>query len=182
MRQISTSFRNEIEASSSSGLLLVFATITHASFTEDVRIVAEDQKGCSFYNGQIVNYRYGGDLFLGCPFAITLLSDDERPPRAQIVIPDPSRRLGLAVLALTDSPMITFEVLKLSDFSSAIDADNARNPVGTPVVEYSATELYLRNVRGDVLQVEAQLSTYDVIGEPWPYIRSVKSVLPGLFR
>lgn len=181
-RPLSTSFRNALQASSSSELVLIFATITHDDLLTPIRVVSEDENGCSFYGGEIVNYRYGGNLFRGCPFAFELPTDDDRLPRGRVTVADPTRTITMTLLGLSDSPRLKIELMKLSDFSDAIDSDNARNPSGTPIVEYTADYLFLRNVAGDAMAVEADVVTYDLIGEPWPLLRSTQDRLPGLFR
>jgi len=179
--RLSTAFRNEMEAQDSAEAALIFATITHPELLTPIRVVSESDKGYSIANGKVVNYRYGGELFYGCPFALELVTDDDRPPRAQVILPDVEQRVGLEVLPLIDSPRIKFEVLALSDFSDALDADNARNPIGTPTVEYAADHLYLANVSGDQMSVQAQLTGLDYSAEPWPKIRTTQDRLPGLY-
>lgn len=179
--RLSTAFRNETEAQDSAEAALVFATITHPELLTPIRVVSEGDKGYSIANGAIVNYRYGGELFLGCPFAIELVTDSDRPPQARVTVPDVEQRIGIEVLPLIDSPRIRLEILALSDFSDTLDADNARNPVGTPTVEYAADHLYLANVTGDQLAVQAELVGLDYSAEPWPKIRTTQDRLPGLY-
>lgn len=181
-REISTAFRNAIEASASGEVVLVFATITHADLPQPIRVVSEDFGGVSFNKGEPLNYKYEGNLFLGCPFLIELLTDDDQPPRGRVTVPDVDRTIGIEVMALIDSPRIKIEILKLSDFTDAIDIDNARNPVGTPVPEYVADLLYLKNVSGDAVAVQAELQSFDLVGEPWPLTRSTSDRLPALFE
>lgn len=182
MRAITTSFRNGLQASSSEELVLVFVTVTHTDLVTPVLIVSEDENGVSWQNGEIVNYRYGGNLFQGCPFAIELLTDDDRPPRGRIVFADPERRFGIELLPLVDSPRLKIELLRSSDFDTNYDADNARNPIGSPMPEYVASHLFMRNVSGDAMMLTAELMSYDMVGEPWPKIRSTIDRLPGIFR
>lgn len=183
MRALSTGYRNEIEASSSGEVTLVFITVTHADLDTPVRLVSEDENGVSYNDGLIINYNKGGNLFLGCPFALELLTDDERPPRGRITMADPERRIGIGILPLVDSPRLKIEVVALSDYvEGTYDGNNARSPSGTPTVQYTADHLFLRNVSGDAMTVEAEIASYDMVGEPWTYIRATQDRLPGLFR
>lgn len=179
--RLSTAFRNEVEAQDSAEVALVFATVTHPELLFPICVVSEGDKGYSEANGKIVNYRYNGSLYFGCPFAIQLVTDDDRPPRAQVTLPNVDVRIGLEILPLIDSPKIKLEVLALSDFSAALDTDNARNPIGTPHVEYAADNLFLTSISGDALAVQGTLSGIDYTSEPWPKIRTTQDRLPGLY-
>ena len=156
-RAISTDFRDAVEASRSSEVIVIFATITHASLAEPVRV-----------NSDVVDYEYNGDLYSGAAFALTLLTDDEQPPRAQVSIHNVAQALGRAVQALSSSPAILIEIMVKSDF----DDSDPRVAIGTPVVEYSAPGLLLQNVKCDVLTMSADIVGYDLTTEPWPSIRS----------
>lgn len=183
MRAISTTFRNAIEAVSSSEVALVFLTITHDDLDEPIRLVSEDENGVSYYNGEIINYNLDGYLYYGCPFSLALLTDDERPPRGQLSFVDPEREFGLAILSIVDSPRIRFDVFKLSDFvEGTYDSNNARSPSGSSVAEYVADYLFLKNVSSDGMIVQADVASYDLVGEPWPKLRSTHNRMPALFR
>lgn len=181
-RAITDSFRNALEASASGEVVLIFLTIAHDDLPDTpIRVVSEDQRGVSYLNGLIVNYKYGSQLYLGCPFLMELLTDDDRPPRGTLTVPDVDRSIGINVLALTSAPEITVTLLKLSDFSDAVDGDNARNPTGTPAVEYYAESLFLRNFSGDASMVSADIQSTDLAGEPWPKTRATSDMLPALY-
>lgn len=183
MRAISTTFRNAIEATSSSEVALVFLTITHDDLDEPIRLVSEDDNGVSYNAGAIINYNLNGELFYGCPFSLALLTDDERPPRGQLTFVDPEREFGLAILSIVDSPRIKFELYKLSDYvEGTYDSSNARSPSGSPVPEYVADYLFLKNVSSDGMIIQAEVASYDLVGEPWPKIRSTHDRMPALFR
>ncbi len=91
-------------------------TITQGSNV--VRIVSEDMNGVSYANGEIINYRRSSTLWLGCPFALDLLTDDERLPRARLSIADPERTIGLQILGWSESPTFKLELMNSSDFST----------------------------------------------------------------
>lgn len=167
MRTIASTFRTELEASNSSEVVLVFATVTHPDL--DVALC---------FNSDVKNYLYNGQLFLGVAFSISLLSDDINPPQAKVSIPNVDRSIGEAVLGLSTSPRIKIEVFAKSDFTD----DDPRVPVGTPIVEYSAPSLFLKNISCDALGFTADIYSYDLASEPWPSIRSTPERLPGLYR
>lgn len=182
MRTITTGFRNSVENQANTELMLIFALVQGAG--EPIRIVTEDQNGCSVANGKIVNYNWNGALWLGCPFILTFLSDDDKPPTAKFSIQNVDRRIGQWIKALPiQSPQISFFLLKYSEWVAGVyDSNNALSPSGTPTVEETAAYLFLRNVSvGDDL-VTADVGTFDIANEPCPYIRTTQDRCPGLAR
>ena len=167
MRDISTGFRDEIEGSQTTATIVIFATITHPQLSQPIAV-----------NTDIVDYNYNGAVFRGCAFSLTELSDDEQTPRAQVSIENVDQVIGEAIQALPDSPVIKFEILLKSDFDDAVP----RNPIGTPVAEFTAPFLKLQNVKCDVLSLTGELIGIDLTTEPAFAIRSTKDKAPGLYR
>lgn len=168
IRPVSATFRNAVESSASSEVIVLFATITHPSLLAPIAV-----------NSDIVDYVYNGITYFGVAFSLQLLSDDENlPARAQAAIQNVDQAIGAAVLALSDSPTVKIEILLKSDF----DDSDPRQPIGTPTPEYSAPELTLQNVKCDAMALTADLVGFDFTTEPYPAIRSTQDRLPGLFR
>lgn len=166
-RTLTAGFRDEIESTNGQDVLVIFATITHASLE------------VPFYvNSDVADYVYGGNTFLGTGFQLSFLSDDENPPQAKATIPNVDRRIGAALLAISDSPQIKIELLVKSDFTDALP----RQPIGTPLPEYVAPLLFLRNTQWDAQQMTADIFSYDITSEPWPKIRTTPTDTPALFR
>lgn len=174
-RSLSSDFRSELESSRSGEILVIFATITHKDLLVPIRV-----------NSDLVDYVYQGNTVFGAAFAITLMSDTDQFPRAQVSInnienesiDDTGRTVGEAIRSLTTSPRIDIQLFAASDFNEG----NPRTPIGTPTIEYQALYLKLRNVKCDVNTMSADLVGNDLSTEPWPSIRSTKDRLPGLFR
>lgn len=169
---ISAPFRSAAEASQTSDIFLVFATITHQDLDTDVRVVCD-----------VVDYQYGGKIFTGCPFEITLLTDSEAKPTAEISIQNVDRIIGDIVIGLNESPRLKLELICLSQFTAHVDATlNARTELGDTVVDYVAEQLRLSDVTIDSMMVTANVTSWDFSGEPWPVYRATKNRLPGLYR
>jgi hypothetical protein len=166
-REITANLRTELEASRSGEFLVFFAEITHPDLIEPYR-----------FNSDLVDYVYEGETWLGAGFEVSLMSDDESPARARVSIHNVDQAIGEAIRAIATSPRIDMKVCAQSDFSDA----NPRVEIGTPVVEYSAPYLELRNVKCDAQFITGDLVGPDLTAEPWPSIRSTKDKLPGLFR
>jgi hypothetical protein len=169
MRTFSVGFRNELEASSSGEVFPIFLTITHPNLDLPLRLVSD-----------VVDYVWQGNTFTGFPFEITLISDEDRPPSARLRVQNVNQRIGSAVLVLQSSPRIQLDVLAASDFTEPVN--RVRTEIGTPVVEYSAPRLRLRQVRCDAMMVEGELWSWDLSQEPWPAIRTTKDKTPALYR
>jgi hypothetical protein len=167
MRTISAAFRDELEAVNSQDVIVAFATITHPTLDGPITV-----------NSDITDYVYNGLTYLGVGFQLSLVSDDDSPPQARVGIENVDRRIGEALLGISDAPQIQLQLLKKSDFNNA----TPRVALGTPTVEYSAPILFLRNVQWDAQQISGDLLSYDLTSEPFPKIRCTPSVTPALFR
>ncbi len=106
-----------------------------------------------------------------------MLSDDDQPPRAGVIIENVDQIIGETLIALAESPTIHMRQMAKSDW----DENFPRNPLATPEIEIDAPQLKLRNVKGDAMQLTADVYGYDLTTEPWPSIRSTKGRLPGLY-
>jgi hypothetical protein len=166
MRNLSARFRRQVEAVTADDPLVMFAEVYAADLLDPVRV-----------NSDVTDYLYDGHLWIGCGFSLVFLSDDERPPRARISIPNVDRRIGAAALAVR-SVRLNLHLLLKSDF----DDNEPRQPIGNPAPEYSARHLFLRNVSCDALALSAEIASFDLAAEPWPKIRSTPDLLPGLYR
>lgn len=173
MRTLSSTYRNALEASASGVNLPVFLKITDG-VGAPVRVVA-DTVDYLWDDGAGEQQRYQG-----FPFMIEILGDDGRPPRGRLTIQNVDARIGARVQALSAAPGCTVTLLSSADFGSATGDPKTRSPIGTPVIEYQARYLSLRNISVDALAVSADIVSYDYTSEPWPQIRSTPDLLPGL--
>jgi hypothetical protein len=171
-----------MEATDSSEVFIWLATITHDDLADPIRVASEVPGVVAYKNGAIVNYKYGSDVYLGCPFRLEFVTDNEQAPRGRVIVPDPTREIGIEILLLSSSPRISFRLVKLSDYTTTFGPDNERIPTGTPTSEVYVTGLFLRNVTGDALQVQADLTTWDISTEPWPKYRVTADRLPWVQR
>lgn len=166
-RTIATSFLNSMQASNSDDIPILFVTLTGSPF------------GVLRLNSDNADYIYNGNLFSGVSLDVQIVSDDDQPPRAQIVFMNINRVVSDDVLGLVDSPVVKIELLSSADFNLAA---NPRTQIGTPTVEYTADLLRLSNVMADALSVTATLISWDFTSEPYPGITGTQRRLPGLFR
>lgn len=165
-RTVGATFRDSIESPHTSESPVMFATITHPNLLVPITV-----------NSDVVDYILNGVTYLGTAFSISMLTDDDAPPTAKIAIPNVDSSIGEVIQNLKTSPRIKIELYAKADF----DDNTPHAAIGTPTVEYSAQELFLKNVSCDVLGFTADLFSYDIANEPWPAIRSTMRILPALF-
>lgn len=108
-RNITTSFRRSAEASFSDEVDLCFLTLSHDQLDEPIRVVWDTH---DFY--------YGTETFIGFPFDVSILSDDETPPTAQLTIQNVDPRIGETIRRLSSPPRLKIELSLSSDFSYAL--------------------------------------------------------------
>jgi hypothetical protein len=171
IRDVSATFRAAAEASSCNDIFLIFATITHSELTKAIRVVNDN-----------IDYQYGGEIFKGCPFDITLLSDNEAKPTAKVGIQNVDQEAADTLDAITDAPRFKLEVIMRSQFSATPDLTlNALTELGVTVVDYLADLLRMAKVRVDAMAVTADLMSWDYGAEPLGHQRATKNRLPGLY-
>src|SRR5262245_21635417 len=95
-----TLFRRGAEASSTGEVFVIFATITHPDLVNPITV-----------NDDIEDYVYRGRTFLGCAFTLSLVTDDDSPPRAQAAIQNVDQEIGEAITSLASPPTIKIEIL-----------------------------------------------------------------------
>lgn len=171
-RSLSTNFRRDLEASRASDIALLFVTFSHETWASPVYLVND-----------VVDYTYNGNHFIGYPFKIQLLADDEKPPKGQFIIQNVDRRIGELLLGLVFSPRMQIEILAGSGWNTAIDGGtNSRLPIGTPTPEYIAQRMQVWDVTVNAMTVTMSFGPPDVTSELWPVPRATKQNTPGLFR
>lgn len=167
-RTVTNSFRRSIESRNAEDVDLCFITITHDLLVDPIRVVWDT-----------VDFTYGGNTFTGFPFDIELLTDDDQPPKAQLVIQNVDQIIGKTIRGLKTAPRLKIELLSSLDFDLTSDP---RAPISTPSVAYSADKLFLRNVEVNVMQVTADIVGWDNLQRVWPGVRATQDLLPALFR
>lgn len=165
---ITTPFRARSQAAASDDVVLALVEITHPSLSDPIRVVNDT-----------VNFTYDSKTWTAFPYDITVLSDDENPPTASLSLQNVDAAIGEAVQACETPPRMRLLILDSADFNLAV---SPRVPVGTPSIQYDAPNLFLANVKFDLINVEAQIVGWDYLQRTWPGIRATQNRLPGLFR
>lgn len=166
-RTVTQSFRISSESSFADEVDLIFLIISHPSITP-IRLVNDT-----------VDYIYGPDNYIGFPFEIEILSDDETPPTAKLAIQNVDPRIGDSVRTLMTPPTLTIGLFSSADFDLT---QNPRTAFGTPTLVYLASNLFLINVSVDIMTISGQIVGWDYQQRVWPAERGTAANFPGLFR
>jgi hypothetical protein len=169
-RSLNATFLTAVLARQSGTFPVVLVTVTHADFATTYR-----------FNSDNSNFIYGGNTYLGVSLGIGALSDDDRPPRGVIQMVNVNQVVGVEMLGISTPASVSLVVVSSANFA-APDASNNRTEIGTAPILYQATNLLLRNVRGDAMFVEGDIEAIDVTSQPWPAVSATQARLPGLFR
>lgn len=113
-RNIEVSFRREIEAGNAKEVNLAFVTISHASLDDPIRVVWD-----------VKDYVWGGLRYIGFPFDMQILSDEEGPPKAQLSIQNIDPRIGDTIRGLPTPPKVSLLLLSSADFDTNNDPRTA---------------------------------------------------------
>jgi hypothetical protein len=171
-RNVTLSVRKELEAQFSPEANLIFLTISHALLAQPIRVVNDTK-----------NFSYAGNTFTGFPFDIQIYSDDEQPPKAQLVIQNIDSQIGDSVRTLTTPPRLKLEMCSTLDFNINVDPRVELSGGSPPTaVMYSFDKAFLTNVKVDFLSVSADIVGWDYLQRVWPGVRATQSLFPGLFR
>lgn len=175
-RVVLAEHRASLEASHGEEQPLVFITITHESLAEPIRVVNDTGQDSL---GNPVKWIYGGEEFVAFPLTIELLTDNDQPPRGQLSIANVDRRIGQAILDLEDAVGLEIVVILPTEFDMTV---NPRTEIGTAIPIWSADYLYLRDVEVDAIMVTGVISSVDDTQEPYPAVRTLQSLCPGVYR
>lgn len=170
-RPLNSTFLAQILAPQAGDGPVVLATVSHSGFAATRR-----------FNSDNCNYIYGGNTYLGVSLVVGPLSDDDRPPRGTIRMVNVNQLIGKEMLGISTPAALTLVIVNSANFNAYSSGIDARSSIGTPPKLYEATNLLLRNIRGDALFVEADIESIDVTSQPWPYITATKERTPALYR
>jgi len=158
MRASAAAVRARLEAWKSGDVYIVLLTITHEVLSEDIRVANN--------NEDITSQGYN---WIGFPFKIDLPSEDDGPPKGQLAIQNVDRRIGPAILSMRGKGPAR---LRMQVVLSA-DPDDVW-------LDYSG--YYLRDIRGNAMEISGVIDGWDFGREPWPSRRATQDRFPSLFR
>jgi len=177
-RDIPISLDASLDDQVSADATLMTVTIVHPTLTVPVRAVS------SPFGDNVGDHIIAGQRYYGIPFKLTIVSDDDRPPRGRLELLNYGLIVGRAVLAMKSRCRLTIELYAAADFTEDRFGDPpAHQPIGTPAPIYRAPWLTLINVSGQTW-ITGDIAPYgpDLTVEPASPVRATQDILPGLFR
>lgn len=115
-RVVSSDVRRELDKQESAELYLIFLTLTHPSLPEPIRVVSDPE-----------NFVLDGALYQGFDFEISILSDGEQMPRAQLSVQNVDRIIGQAIFAANDPVRVDIQIIAGSEFDLSVFPRVAKN-------------------------------------------------------
>lgn len=167
-RVIPAAVQAELEASASADAILAFLTITHRNLSEPIRVVSD-----------VFDYELGGLSFIGLPFDLKVVTDADSAPYTELRMQNIDRRIGQALLGLTERAQLALQVLSSADFDLSVDP---RVEIGTAATIYAFADFELVDVDAGATELTGRVMLRDPTQEPWPSVRATQGRCPGLFR
>ena len=164
-RQISNTAKAAAFAQQTSEAFIMLVTITHPSFTDDVRVCSDPYE--LLPTAQVRGIVSQGLEYIFMPFAIEMpVQDNTGLARAKISVDNISREIVAAVRSANSALTISMEIVLASD-------------PDTP--EVTISDFHLDRVTYDAFTVSGDISVEFFDLEPFPARRFSPSDFPGLF-
>lgn len=136
-------------------------------YTELLKFDCSEFQEPYFFANDLDGLTFDGDDYIGYPFSLQLLSDQDRIPEARLVIQNVDRRIGQAVNAVNRVIRVTLSVIIQG--------------VSSKVLVWRAEDQILQNVTGSAQSIEGSIRSYFDEQEPFPFLRVTKNRFPGLY-
>lgn len=155
-RPVSPQAMQALNAPETGEAFLILLTLSHTDLAAPLRVSSDH-----------IDTESRGDTFLAFPFELTLPDDeDNKSPRARLVIDNVDRSIVRAVRQLTSSPTVLIEIVRAAD---------------PDTVEARFEDFRFTNISYDSQVVEGDLTIEDFTSEPYPAASFSPSLFPGLF-
>jgi hypothetical protein len=180
-RALPPEWLQQAHASHSGDVVLMLITITHPSLTQSARYATEYELGVSFANGNPINYKYDGNLFLGVPFSLALLKDDDSATETKLTIRNVRADISNWLRSLNEPLEFRLQVFLSSQFDDIIDFDNARTILEGKTPVNDAQDLIMVDIEATLSSISARIMRRDVADDPWPRFYTLQKYLPALY-
>jgi hypothetical protein len=168
-RNITPEVANDIRNSYSPSAILGFITISHENLPKPIRIVSDP-----------IDFEFGGELWVGCPFEFSLLNDNDSAPTTQIRVQNVDRRIGEAIRSISERAQVALEARSTSEFNLSVVPRVPLGVLAPPI--YSFRHFDLIDVTVNSMEITGTIILRDYTQESYPGKRATQTRCPGLFR
>jgi hypothetical protein len=168
-RSIPIASRRQFEDVSSDDACLLFVKISHHDLVDPIRLVLDN-----------ADFVMDGETWNRSYFELELLTDDDKPPKAQFRFPNVDRQPINMLANVVDAPTVEFQLIPASYFDLTVEPRTVLPDVTVEPV-YSAAALFLNDTSTTDVDVSGSLRGYDLRQESWPSLRATQDRLPGVF-
>jgi hypothetical protein len=180
-RDLPPAWLQQAQASSSGDVIVMLITISHPTLAQTIRFATEHEQGVSYANGKIINYRYGGNLFMGTSFSLALLKDDDGATETRLSIPNIDAGLSNWLQSLTEPLEFQMQVMLGSQFDRVFDWDNAITAIDGKEPLIDAADLVMVDIEGNLSTISARITRRDVSDDMFPRFFTLKRYTPALY-
>jgi hypothetical protein len=153
---VSFAYRRAVQAQETGEAIVILVTVTHPDLPAPLRL-----------NNAGVNIVSRGDTFLASFLEATIMDEDpDKLPQARLIFSNVKREIVDALQSTVVPPEILMEIIKGSD---------------PDTVEFSLPGLELRNIEGDMLVIQGELTPKRVKAQPGIDFYFTPSTAPGVF-
>ncbi len=154
-RNVSANFWRAARMDQTAEDIHLLITLYHKDLIDPIRVVDDT-----------VAITSNGLLYEAFPFEFVLPQEDESVPRGKLRFQNIDREIGQTVLAIKDDIRASIACILRSD---------------PDVVEFSYKYFYIRNCRGNAVQIETDVGGKNYSTLIYPNVRASKQHFPGLY-
>ncbi len=158
----------DLQSQASPHALLAFLTVRHRNLVTPIRIVSDP-----------TDFIVDGETYIGCPFEVQPLTDEDSHPVSQIRLQNVDRRIGEAIRQVSDRAVVELAVRTTADFDLSVVP---REEIGSSSKIYGFRHLDLIEVTVTPIDVSGTMILRDFTQEPYPGKRATQSRCPALYR
>jgi len=148
--------------------LIAFLTITNDALPTPIRVASDP-----------TDFIVDGETFVGIPFDVSIVSDGEDAPTAELRIQNITREIGDAVQSATGRIGVKVDIRSTMGFDLSVIPRIVSGAGSGFVMGFDHFELI--DVQVNDVEVRGTLMLRDYSQEPWPSGRTTKARCPALW-
>ncbi|MGR3495149.1 DUF1833 family protein [Citreimonas sp.] len=170
-RTLAARHEADLDSADSPAALMWFLSIEHPQLLDPIRVVSD-----------LFDYVINGHTYVGMPFEVLPLTDNNQTPSAELRVQNIDRRIGQALEIDTAGTraIVSASAHSSDDFDLTVEPRVPLDANDLPTI-YQFQRFELADVRANAVEITGRITLIDITQEPWPYIRATADRFPGLF-